>query len=267
MSAMRSSAEASALATYEEFAPYYDAYTSDYPYDEWLADLEGWAREAGVPGRRLLDVACGTGNSFLPLLARGYEVTGCDLSPSMAVRARAKAGGRARVEVADMRSLPWRRGFDLVTCVDDSLNYLLEPADLLAALCSIMRALVPGGLAVFDTNSLYGHRASYGEEFVFESGGSRFRWRPEPGSGMGPGDIAAATIELLVPGAVPLPVGRHVQCHHPVATVRDACAAAGLELLGVRGSLPDGGLDPEPDEEGHRKRAFLAARPVRKEVH
>ena len=255
-------AEPSALATYEDFAPYYDAYTSDYPYDEWLADLEDWAREVGVPGRRLLDVACGTGNSFLPLLARGYEVTGCDLSPSMVVRARAKAAGRARVEVADMRSLPWRRRFDLVTCIDDSLNYLLEPADLLAALCSMVRALVPGGLAVFDTNSLYGHRASYTDEVLFESGGSRFRWRPEPDGGTGPGEIAAATIELFVAGADPVPVGRHVQCHHPVATVRAACAAAGLKLLGVRGSLPDGGLDPEPDEERHRKIAFLAARPA-----
>jgi SAM-dependent methyltransferase len=257
-------AEVSALATYEEFAPYYDAYTSDYPYDEWLADLEGWAREAGVPGRRLLDVACGTGNSFLPLLARGYDVTGCDLSPNMAVRARAKAAGRARVEVADMRSLPWRRRFDLVTCIDDSLNYLLEPADLLAALCSIARALVPGGLAVFDTNSLWGHRASYTDEVLFESGGSRFLWRPEPGGGTGPGEIAAATIELIVSGAEPVPVGRHVQCHHPVATVRSACAAAGLDLLGVRGSLPDGGLDPVPDENRHRKIAFLAARPTQR---
>src|SRR3712207_4689181 len=107
----------SALGTYETFAPFYDAFTRDYPYDGWLGDLEGWARECGLTGRRLLDVACGTGNSFMPLLARGYEVTACDLSPSMAARAKAKAGDRAQVTVADMRALPWRARFDLVTCV------------------------------------------------------------------------------------------------------------------------------------------------------
>jgi SAM-dependent methyltransferase len=251
-------AEVSALGTYEDFAPFYDAFTSEYPYDEWLADLEGWAREAGVPGRRLLDVACGTGNSFLPMLDRGYHVTGCDLSPSMVVRARAKAGGRADVEVADMRSLPWRGRFDLVTCIDDSLNYLLTAADLVAALRGIRLALAPGGVAVFDTNSLFAHRATYTSDVVLDAGGSRFRWRAE-GGGTGPGELAAASVELLVPGADPLPVGRHVQRHHPIATVREACAEAGLHLLGVRGSLPDGGLDPEPDEQRNQKIAFLAA--------
>src|SRR3712207_3877476 len=123
-----------ALGTYETFAPFYDSFTREYPYDEWLGDLEGWALRCGLRGRRLLDVACGTGNSFMPMLARGYEVTACDLSPSMAARAKAKAGDRAQVTVADMRALPWRSSFDLVTCVDDSLNYLLSATDLVAAL-------------------------------------------------------------------------------------------------------------------------------------
>lgn len=251
----------SALGTYETFAPFYDAFTSDYPYDEWLGDLEAWARGAGLGGRRLLDVACGTGNSFLPMLARGYEVVGCDLSPAMLARARAKAGDRAQVAVADMRALPWRGRFDLATCIDDSLNYLLAPGDLVAALRSIGHALTPGGLAVFDTNSLGAYRTGFAGELSLEVEGTRFRWRGEASEDHEPGGMAAATIELLVPGAQPLAIGRHVQRHHPVATVRAACADAGLELLGVRGARPDGGLDPEPDELRHQKIAFLARRP------
>lgn len=249
-----------ALGTYEAFAPFYDAFTSDYPYDEWLGDLEGWARECGVAGRRLLDVACGTGNSFLPMLARGYEVVGCDLSPSMVARARAKAQGRAEAVAADMRALPWRERFDLVTCIDDSMNYLLSTADLVAALHSMRQALVPGGLAVFDTNSLAAYRTGFAGELSLEADGNRFRWRGEGSESHAPGALAAATIELLVPGADPLPIGRHVQRHHPVATVRDACAEAGLKLLGVRGADPDGGLDPDPDEERHVKIAFMTTR-------
>jgi SAM-dependent methyltransferase len=251
-----------ALGTYETFAPFYDAFTADYPYDEWLGDLEGWAREAGLAGRRLLDVACGTGNSFLPMLARGYEVVGCDLSPAMLARARAKAGGRARVVVADMRALPWRGRFHLATCIDDSLNYLLTTHDLVAALRGIGRALTPGGLAVFDTNSLGAYRTGFAGELSLEADGNRFRWRGEARSDHEPGALAAATIDLLVPGAEPVAIGRHVQRHHPVATVRAACAEAGLELLGVRGADPDGGLDPRPDELRHQKIAFLARRPA-----
>ena len=249
-----------ALGTYETFAPFYDAFTSQYPYDEWLGDLEGWARECGVPGRRLLDVACGTGNSFMPMLARGYTVTACDLSPEMAARAKAKAAGRARVTVADMRSLPWRGCFDLVTCVDDSMNYLLSTTDLVAALRSMANALAPRGLAVFDTNSLAAYRTGFASELSLEADGTRFLWRGEAEPNLAPGRQAAATIELEVPGAEPVPVGRHVQRHHPIATVRAACAEAGLEVLGVRGAAPDGGLDPVPDELGHQKIAFMASR-------
>jgi SAM-dependent methyltransferase len=249
-----------ALGTYETFAPFYDAFTRDYPYDEWLGDLEGWARESGLAGRRLLDVACGTGNSFMPMLDRGYEVVACDLSPSMAARARAKAAGRAHVTVADMRHLPWRDRFDLITCVDDSMNYLLSTGDLVAALRSMAKALAPGGLAGFDTNSLAAYRTGFATELSLEADGTRFRWRGEGDGRMEPGGVAAAAIELLVPGAEPLPIGRHVQRHHPVATVRAACEEAGLELLGVRGAAPDGGLDARPDELGHQKIAFLTSR-------
>src|SRR5919109_3887558 len=119
-----------ALQAYEAMAASYDAFTAHHRYDEWTATLEELAREAGLRGRRLLDVACGTGKSFLPFLERGYDVTACDLSPAMAAIAARKAGGRARVEVHDMRSLPRLGAFDLVCCLDDAANYLHEPAEL-----------------------------------------------------------------------------------------------------------------------------------------
>src|SRR5437763_17171650 len=77
-----------ALAAYEALAPYYDAYTEDYPHERWLADLERVAIDHGLRGRRLLDVACGTGKSTLPLVRRGYRACACDLSPAMVAIAR-----------------------------------------------------------------------------------------------------------------------------------------------------------------------------------
>src|SRR5919112_1807986 len=95
-------AEAPAAEAYRGLAPFYDA---------WTSHLERRARRFGVSGRRLLDVACGTGKSFLPLLERGYEVTGCDISPEMLAEARAKAPGVV-LEEADMRELPKLGEFD-----------------------------------------------------------------------------------------------------------------------------------------------------------
>jgi SAM-dependent methyltransferase len=249
-----------ALVTYEAFAPYYDAFTRDYQYASWMSDIDAWARECGLAGRRLLDAACGTGNSFIPMLDRGYEVVACDLSPAMVSRARRKAKGRAEVVVADLRALPWCQRFDLVTCVDDSLNYLLSTADLVAALRSIHDALEPGGLAAFDFNSLSAYRTTWAGEFTLEAGDRRFRWRGEGSEHMPPGGLASATIELVAAGETLVTRSRHVQRHHSIETVELACLEVGLEVIEMRGESPEEGLVPEPDEDAHLKIACMVRR-------
>jgi 2-polyprenyl-3-methyl-5-hydroxy-6-metoxy-1,4-benzoquinol methylase len=118
---------------YVPLAPVYDLFTAHHRHDVWLDRLEALARRHGLAGRRVLDVGCGTGKSFLPLLRAGYAVTGCDISGAMLARAAPKAPGAALHE-ADMRALPELGAFDLVTCLDDALNHLLTHDELIAAL-------------------------------------------------------------------------------------------------------------------------------------
>lgn len=246
-----------ALETYELFAPFYDAFTAEYDYESWMGDVEAWARASGLCGKDALDAACGTGSSSVPLLKRGYKVVACDLSPAMVQRARAKLGENADVVVADLRDLPWNERFDLITCVDDSVNYLLSADDLVAALRAMRDALRPGGLAVFDFNSLLMYRTAYTSEFTVEGRDQRFRWRGDGQSDMSPGEFATATVELLVDGNEPVPLCRHVQRHYPIETVAAACEDADLELVEMRGECPGAGLVPEPDEQTHLKVACL----------
>src|SRR3954468_12214028 len=142
-------------AAYELLAPFYDSYTREYGHERWLANLEAIAIEHGLRGSRLLDVGCGTGKSFLPMIERGYEVTAFDISPAMAVRAcEAAAGSGAEVLVADVRDLPQLGRFDIATALDDALNYMLSDDELFAAFEGLARNLRPGGLLVFDVNTL-----------------------------------------------------------------------------------------------------------------
>src|SRR3954464_857500 len=124
---MATQIEDPAVAAYELLAPFYDLYTHDYAHEELLGNIEGITLEHGLVGSRLLDVGCGTGKSFMPMLARGYDVTAFDISPAMAARAsEAAAGSGAEVFVADVRELPAIGRFDLATALDDALNYLLS---------------------------------------------------------------------------------------------------------------------------------------------
>lgn len=69
---------------------------ADNDAEGWLADVLGHLERHGLTGNRLLDVGCGTGRSLPPMLARGWQVTGCDVSAAMIERARGRVGGAAR---------------------------------------------------------------------------------------------------------------------------------------------------------------------------
>ena len=257
-------AESPALVAYERLAAVYDLLTAGYDHPTWLDALEGLALEHGLHGRRLLDIGCGTGKSFLPMLARGYEVSACDISPAMVELAREKvdaAGARADLFVADMRSLPPTRPADLITCLDDAVNYLVAPEDLTAALAGMAEALAPGGLAVFDVNTLATYRSSFASDFALDGPGSFLCWRGKADASFAPGDVAEADIELFEEeedGRWRRSVSSHVQRHHPREEVEAAIEAAGLEVAAVRGQARGARLQLHADELEHSKLVYLA---------
>lgn len=248
--------EGSALAkvAYDAFASSYDDFTHLYQYERWTQRLLEQAEEAGLKGKRLLDVACGTGLSFLPMLDRGFGVTGCDISEEMVTRARSKAGDRAELSVADMRSLPDFGEFDLVWSLNDSVNYLLSPRDLEMALAGFARNLAPDGIALFDVNTPVTYRSFFSGETVVERNGRRMVWRgrSRPDS-IRPGDFHEAELEVM---GQPDSAHVHRQRHYPEAEVLAAIEAAGMSCVGVFGEL-GGVLHPGLDEETHSKAVYL----------
>jgi len=219
------------------------------------------ARRYGSVGDRVLDVACGTGNIFLPFLRRGLEVTGCDASPEMLALAAAKAP-EAELHHCDMRALPVLGTFDLVTCFDDSLNYLLERDELLSSFEGVAANLAPGGMFAFDLNTLRAYRTTFACDSVTERDGLVFAWRGEAGRDFRAGAVAAAAIEIFAPsrdsGLYERVVTRHEQRHHPADEVTALLREAGLDPAGALGALDDGRLVDEADETAQLKVLYIA---------
>ena len=251
-----------AREAYDALAPAYDLLTEGYQYDRWLTGLLALAARHGLRGRRVLDVACGTGKSFAPLLDRGYEITGCDISAAMLARARERAPG-VRLVTADMRALPPLGEFDLVTCLDDALNYVTEEEGLLAALRGIRRSLAPAGLAVWDVNTQVMYRGAFAQTWAVEEDGARLvLWRGGASEDFAVGGAAGAVIDVfeLAPGGWRRSTSRHEQRHWPAARIVTIAAAAGLDVVSVIGQHKGARLDPELDEELHPKAVFVACR-------
>jgi SAM-dependent methyltransferase len=250
----------STRASYDALAPFYDAFTAHHDYERWTAMLERLAHRHGLRGNRLLDVACGTGKSFAPFLDRGYEVTGCDLSPAMLAVARAKTPAVALHE-RDMRALGRLGSFDLVTCLDDALNHLLSEDDLERAFAGVRANLAPGGVFVFDLNTLACYRAFFARPLVVEHDGGTIVWQGRGDAAAESGCLAEATLDAfaLAGGDRYRRVATlHRQRHHPRAVVEQALAAAGLECAGSYGQDLASNAEPRIDELRHSKAVYVA---------
>jgi SAM-dependent methyltransferase len=136
---------------YDLFAWFYNrGWGSDYHKEAYPA-LERHVFSRLRPGARVLDLCCGTGDLTRVLVRQGYEVTGLDGSEEMLRYAREQAP-EAEFRLADARAFQSAPEFDAALSTFDSLNHVLTLAELEGAFGSVCRALVPGGLFVFDMN-------------------------------------------------------------------------------------------------------------------
>lgn len=152
MSAEPSRGLSAVASQYEALAPLYDELLGDRFFGHLRRTFEQVERRYGLRFSSAVDVGCGTGTFVAYLRARGvYPVWGVDRSAAMLARAVAKnAGNGARFLQQDLRALHLPHAVDLLTCQFDTLNYLLEPADLHIALAAFGRTLHSGGHALFD---------------------------------------------------------------------------------------------------------------------
>jgi SAM-dependent methyltransferase len=106
-------------------------------------------RYCPFPVRRLLEPACGSGRLMVELAARGYQVTGLDLSrPSLEYLRRRLARRRLRAAVrhADMADFRLPRPVDAAYNTFDSFRHLVSERAARAHLECVARSLRPGGI-------------------------------------------------------------------------------------------------------------------------
>ncbi len=145
------------METYKGLAEIYDYLVSGVDFGEWADYLEGIIALHNYSPESILDLACGTGNTILPLAGRGYYSSGVDISPEMielAEKKAAEADLKVFFKVADIRSFISEKPFDLITCFHDGLNYIIDTTDLREVFIKTAGNLSKGGLFVFDLNAL-----------------------------------------------------------------------------------------------------------------
>jgi SAM-dependent methyltransferase len=146
------------MQPYEGLARIYDYLLSGVNYQEWSDYLEQIFEQYKIqPCRKIVDLACGTGNSTFPWVSKGYSASGVDISPEMLALARSKAA-QQHLDIhfyeQDIRSLDLPFYADVAVLYQDGLNYLLTEDHVKRALTSIRSVLRPGGFFVFNLNQV-----------------------------------------------------------------------------------------------------------------
>jgi 2-polyprenyl-3-methyl-5-hydroxy-6-metoxy-1,4-benzoquinol methylase len=127
------------------------------------------------PPAHIIDLACGTGTLTLEFAKHGFRMTGIDSASSMLEQAKAKqVHYNSDLEIkpewqhADMRHFLVNEPADVVVCHYDSLNHLSNETELRATFLQVAQALKPGGLFLFDLNTLENYQTFWNGRDTYE---------------------------------------------------------------------------------------------------
>lgn len=160
------------MASYESFARVYDLFMDNIPYEEWSVYLHTLLLRYGVSDGLVLELGCGTGSMTELLAGCGYDMIGVDNSVEMLEIAREKqeqSGHDILYLLQDMREFELYGTVRAVVSVCDSMNYITDEADLLTVFRLVNNYLDPGGVFLFDLNTVYKYEEILGDTVIAEN--------------------------------------------------------------------------------------------------
>lgn len=193
------------MEAYTDFADVYDIFMDNVPYEEWAEYIDGLLKEYGVPQGEaptlpegeafqkggltleeervhlaalsaernvVVDLGCGTGVLTELLADKGYDMIGIDNSQEMlnvAQRKKECSGKEILYLLQDMRELELYGCVGAIVSVCDSLNYLLEEEDVVETFRLVNNYLYPGGVFIFDFNTVYKYETVIGDATIAEN--------------------------------------------------------------------------------------------------
>ncbi|MBR1622537.1 MAG: class I SAM-dependent methyltransferase [Pseudobutyrivibrio sp.] len=139
------------MEAYTGFAPVYDTYMDNIPYDDWADNINQLFQKYNMPMEIVCELGCGTGQMTRRLKNKGYDMIGIDVSYDMLMEAMSTEDSDGILYLCqDMRSFELYGTVGAVVSVCDSMNYLQNTEDLLTVCKLVNNYLDPKGLFIFD---------------------------------------------------------------------------------------------------------------------
>ncbi len=142
---------------FNKYSEYYDLIYSDKDYQREVNFIHELIQKFYPNANSILDLGCGTGMHANLLAAKGYKVTGVDISKNMISIANTnllttyyKNVNRLSFQVGDIRCVRLEQKYDVVISLFHVLSYLNTNNDVLSGMQTIKFHLKPNGISIFD---------------------------------------------------------------------------------------------------------------------
>lgn len=221
---------------YTIFAEFYDSIMAEVPYDDWATYLELLLAKSFINPNQILDLACGTGNMTFRLAKKGYQMIGIDGSQQMIAIAQKKAqssGVDINFALGDFCDFQIHEAVDLVICLYDSLNYLLEVGSLELAFHQVHQALRTGGHFIFDLNTIERLRNIEDGKRFFEGEGYYCFWQDEVDLEIPLWNAQLTFFVEQLGGHLERSDEVHVERGYPLAAIENLLINVGFEVIDI----------------------------------
>ena len=142
-----------AVAPYSKLADIYDDVMSHVDYNQWAQYIQKVIKKWSPAATSILDISCGTGSLLSKFDSNRYRRFGFDLSLEMIIEANKKpdhAKHRFVLWCGNMKAFHVKRKMDVVVCLYDSINYLLNIDEWSHCFDSVFNNLNDQGVFIFD---------------------------------------------------------------------------------------------------------------------
>jgi len=262
---------------YNNFAKIYDILMQEVPYEKWSLRISEWIKTYGIsrPNVRaqengsieerhsaeknlVLDLGCGTGTLTEILAGFSYDMIGIDNSPEMlniAMEKKDKSGSSILYLCQNMQEMELYSTVGTIICVCDSLNYLLSHSELKKMFKLVKNYLYPGGIFIFDFNTVYKYEKVIGDSTIAENHEEcAFIWENFYDSNDKLNEYDLTFFIKAENGCFERYQETHYQKGYELEQIRSLLTEAGLDII----TAIDDETEKSPDEKSER--VFVVAR-------
>lgn len=246
------------MSGYGFFSSVYDTLTENVNYAaraDYIADL---LADNGIKGGILLDLACGTGTLSIEMSKKGFEVIGVDASADMlsvAMNNAYEAERNILFLCQPMQQLDLYGTINAAICTLDSINHLTDPDDIQATFDKVSLFTEPGGVFVFDVNTVFKHREILADNtFVYDMDDVYCVWQNSLDSATDTVQIDLDIFEQVDDGIYERMQESFCERAYALPLLKEMLGKAGFETVAVYDELSR----EEPKE--NSERLFIVAR-------